>query len=47
RARTASLALNGSTEEEKNQTLKAIAQNLESNRKTLLEENQKDLDVAG
>ena len=46
RARTASLALNRATEEEKNQTLKAIAQNLESNRKTLLEENQKDLDAA-
>ena len=45
-ARKASLALNGATAEEKNDALQAIARGLESNRKLLLEENQKDLTAA-
>ena len=45
-ARKASLAVNGATAEEKNDALQAIARGLESNRKLLLEENQKDLTAA-
>ena len=40
-ARKASLALNSATAEEKNDALQAIARGLESNRKLLLEENQR------
>ena len=46
RARGASLSLSGATESDKNNALEAIAKGLESNRKILLEENQKDLDAA-
>ncbi len=46
RARSASLSLTGASEEEKNQALEAIAQGLESNRKTLLQENKRDLNAA-
>ena len=46
RARQASLALNSASSKEKNEALGAIARGLESNRKTLLEENQKDLNAA-
>ena len=45
RARGAS-SLSGATESDKNNALEAIAKGLESNRKILLEENQKDLDAA-
>ncbi len=46
RARAASLALCACSEREKNLALESIAKGLESNRKLLLEENQKDLDAA-
>ena len=46
RARSASLSLTGASEKEKNQALEAIAQGLESNRKTLLQENKRDLNAA-
>ena len=46
RARQASLALNSASSKEKNDALEAIARGLESNRKILLEENQKDLNAA-
>lgn len=45
-ARQASLDLNGASTQDKNDALQAIARSLESNRKTLLEENKKDLDAA-
>ena len=45
-ARQASLDLNGASTQDKNNALQAIARSLESNRKTLLEENKKDLDAA-
>ena len=38
--------LPGASEEVKNQALEAIAQGLESNRKTLLQENKRDLNAA-
>ena len=44
-ARKASLAVNGFTAEEKRRPA-GIARGLESNRKLLLEENQKDLTAA-
>ena len=40
------LYLSKATSEEKNDALQAIARGLESNRKLLKEENQKDLDAA-
>ena len=46
RARQASLAMNSASSKEKNDALEAIACGLESNRKILLEENQKDLNAA-
>ena len=46
RAREASLALAGASSSDKDDALQAIARALESNRKLLLEENQKDLDSA-
>ena len=46
KARSASLYLSKATSEEKNDALQAIARGLESNRKLLKEENQKDLDAA-
>lgn len=46
RARTASLNLCSSTTAEKNQALQAIARGIESNRKLLKEENEKDLALA-
>ena len=45
-ARQASLAMNSASSKEKNDALEAIACGLESNRKILLEENQKDLNAA-
>ncbi|HAW97361.1 MAG TPA: glutamate-5-semialdehyde dehydrogenase, partial [Opitutae bacterium] len=47
RAREASLALAKASSSDKDDALQAIARALESNRKLLLEENQKDLDSAG
>ena len=46
RAREASLSLAGASSSDKDDALQAIARALESNRKLLLEENQKDLDSA-
>ena len=46
RARIASLALAGASTADKNDALQNIAEGLESNRKLLSEENQKDLDAA-
>ena len=46
RAREASLSLAGASSSDKDNALQAIARALESNRKLLLEENQKDLDSA-
>ena len=46
RARSASLALAGSSTRQKNEALQYIAEGLESNRKLLTIENQKDLDAA-
>ena len=45
-ARSASLALAGSSTKQKNEALQNIAEGLESNRKLLTIENQKDLDAA-
>ena len=45
-ARSASLSLASATTEQKNEALQHIAEGLESNRKLLTEENQKDLDNA-
>lgn len=46
RARNASLSLAGAQTSQKNDALQRISQGLEINRKTLIEENQKDLDAA-
>ena len=46
RARKASLSLAGAQTSQKNDALQKISQGLEINRKTLIEENQKDLDAA-
>jgi glutamate-5-semialdehyde dehydrogenase len=46
RARTASLSLACASTKDKNDALQNIAEGLESNRKLLTEENQKDLDAA-
>jgi glutamate-5-semialdehyde dehydrogenase len=46
RARNASLTLAGSSTRQKNEALQHIAEGLESNRKLLTIENQKDLDAA-
>ena len=46
RARSASLSLCDATTKDKNDALQAIARGLESNRKLLKEENQKDLEEA-
>lgn len=46
KARQASLELAGASTSDKNDALQAIARGLESNRKLLLEENQKDIDAA-
>ena len=46
RARNASLALAGASTKQKNEALQNIAEGLESNRKLLTIENQKDLDQA-
>ena len=46
RAREASLSLAGASSSDKDDALQAIARALETNRKLLLEENQKDLDSA-
>lgn len=46
KARQASLDLAGATTAEKNSALQSIARGVESNRKLLLEENQKDIDSA-
>ena len=46
RARNASLHLCSATASEKNQALQAIARGIESNRKLLKEENEKDLALA-
>jgi glutamate-5-semialdehyde dehydrogenase len=46
RARVASRGISAATTEQKNQALEAIASELESNRKILTEENQKDLNAA-
>ena len=46
RARDASRGISAATTEQKNQALEAIASELESNRKILTEENQKDLNAA-
>ncbi len=46
KARQASLELAGASTSDKNDALQAIARGLESNRKILLEENQKDIDAA-
>ena len=45
-ARDASRGISAATTAQKNQALEAIARELESNRKTLTEENQKDLQAA-
>ena len=45
-ARGASRQLSAATTEHKNDALQAIARELESNRKTLIEENEKDLQAA-
>lgn len=45
-ARDASRQLSAATTEHKNDALQAIARELESNRKTLIEENEKDLQAA-
>lgn len=46
KAKQASLELAGASTSDKNDALQAIARGLESNRKILLEENQKDIDAA-
>ena len=46
RARIASLSLASASTADKNHALQNIAEGLESNRKLLTEENQKDLDAA-
>ena len=46
RARSASLSLACASTKDKNDALQNIAEGLESNRKLLTEENQKDLDAA-
>ena len=45
-ARDASRALSAATARQKNDALQAIARELESNRKILIEENEKDLKAA-
>ena len=44
-ARQASFALSGASSSDKNNAIQSIARGLESNRKLLLEENQKDIDA--
>ena len=46
KAKQASLELAGSSTSDKDEALQSIARELESNRKLLLEENQKDIDAA-
>ena len=45
-AKDASRALSSATTIQKNDAIQAIARELESNRKTLIEENEKDLKAA-
>ena len=44
-ARQASFALSGASSSDKNNAIQSIARGLESNRKLLLEQNQKDIDA--
>ena len=46
KAKRASLELAASSTSDKNEALQSMARGLESNRKLLLEENQKDIDAA-